>query len=163
VSMVQITRAWHPMRGEQLPVLGQRRVRGRLELLVVLPDGSKSLIPAAWTDLDGVGVQEVAETADAAALGSLTQLLHACTVVRALLERAAQGREQAARQSPCEEDNRAACAAESDTGAGSGASTKRAGPAPRSAGRRRGRGAGDADRQDRQPNPGARRGRGGQR
>src|SRR5260370_53411 len=147
------------MRGEQLAVLGQRRVRGRLELLVVLPDGSKSLIPAAWTDLDGA---DVGEAADAAALGSLAQLLHACTVVRALLAQA-QGREQAAQQSPCKEDNRAACAAESDTGPGSGASTKRAGPASRSAGRRRRRGAGDPDRQDRKPNRGAQRGRGGRR
>src|SRR6266487_255598 len=159
MSTVRITRARHPMRGKQLPVLGQRRRQGQLELLVVLPDGSKSLIPAAWTDLDGA---DVGAATDTAALGSLAQLLHACTVVRALLARA-QGREQAARQSPCEEDNRAACAAESDAGTGSGASTKRAGSASRSAGRRRGRGAGDADRQDRQPNPGARRGRGGQR
>lgn len=90
-----------------------------------------------WTDLDNTGVQEAAETAGAAALGSLAQLLHASTVVRALLVRAAQVREQAARQSPCEEDNRAACAAESDAGTASGASTERAGPASRSAGRRR--------------------------
>src|SRR6266498_2651113 len=146
MSTVRITRARHPMRGKQLPVLGQRRRQGQLELLVVLPDGSKSLIPAAWTDLDSA---DVGAATDTAALGSLAQLLHACTVVRALLARAAQRREQAARQSPCEEDHRAACAAESDAGTGSDASTKRAGPASRSAGRRRGRGAGDTDRQDR--------------
>ena len=163
MSTVRITRARHPMRGKQLPVLGQRRRQGQLELLVVLPDGSKSLIPAAWTDLDSAGVQEAAVTAGAAALGSLAQLLHASTVVRALLVRAAQGREQAARQSPCEEDHRAACAAESDAGTGSDASTKRAGPASRSAGRRRGRGAGDTDRQDRQPDTGVGHQRGGRR
>jgi hypothetical protein len=162
VNAVRIIRARHPMRGKQLPVLGQRRRRGMLELLVVLPDGSKSLIPAAWTDLDSADVG-AAESPGAGALGSLAQLLHACVVVRALLARAAQGREQAARQSPCKEDNRAACAAESDARPGSGASTERVGPASRSAGRRRGRGAGDADRQDRQPDPGARRGRGSRR
>ena len=163
MSTVRITRARHPMRGKQLPVLGQRRRQGQLELLVVLPDGSKSLIPAAWTDLDSADVEETAESPGAAALGSLAQLLHACTVVRALSARAAQGREQAARQSPCEEDNRAACAAESDARPGSGTSTERVGPASRSAGHRRGRGAGDTDRQDRQPDPGVRRGRGDRR
>jgi hypothetical protein len=85
MSTVRIIRARHPMRGKQLPVLGQRRRQGQLELLVVLPDGSKSLVPAAWTDLDSTGVQEAVETGGAAALGSLAQLLHASTVVRALL------------------------------------------------------------------------------
>lgn len=28
------------------------RRRGALDLLLVLPDGSRSLIPAAWTDLE---------------------------------------------------------------------------------------------------------------
>ena len=41
-----------------MPVLGQRRRQGQLELLLVLPDGSKSLIPAAWTDVDSAGVEE---------------------------------------------------------------------------------------------------------
>jgi hypothetical protein len=58
VSVVRITRARHPIRGQQLPVLGQRRRQGQLELLLVLPDGSKSLIPAAWTDVDSAGVEE---------------------------------------------------------------------------------------------------------
>lgn len=162
MSTVRITRARHPMLGQQLPVLGQRHVRGRLELLVVLPDGSKSLIPAAWTDLDDADVQQQGQMGSGQALASLADLLHASTLTQALLARV-QGPEQAARQSSCEEDNRAACAAESDTGPGPGASPDIDRAASRSAGRRRGRGAGSADRQERRPEPSARRGRGGHR
>ena len=48
---VRLTRPRHPFDGRQLPVLGSMRRHGAAELLVVLPDGSKRLIPAAWTDL----------------------------------------------------------------------------------------------------------------
>ena len=51
-SVVVVTRRRHPLEGQSLRVLGGMRRHGRLELLLVLPDGSKSLIPAAWTDLD---------------------------------------------------------------------------------------------------------------
>lgn len=162
MSMVRITRARHPMLGQVLPVLAQRRARGRLELLVVLPDGSKSLIPAVWTDLDDADAEQEAQAEPGRALGSLADLAHASTLTRALLARV-QGPEQAARQSSCEEDNRAACAAESDAGTGPGTSHQIARATSRSAGRRGGRGAGRADRKDRQPGPGARRGAGGLR
>ena len=33
-----------------MPVLGGMRRHGAVELLLVLPDGSKSLVPVAWTD-----------------------------------------------------------------------------------------------------------------
>ena len=36
-------------------MLGGMRRHGPLELLVVLPDGSKRLIPAEWTDLTHCG------------------------------------------------------------------------------------------------------------
>jgi hypothetical protein len=98
-------------------VLGRLRRHGQLERLLVLPDGSKSLIPAAWTDqADTETVGEAAAT-----LGSLTDLLHVCAVTAALLPTGAGGEEQAARQSPCREDNRAARAAQSDAGPGAGA------------------------------------------
>jgi hypothetical protein len=48
--------------------------------LVVLPDGSKALMPAGWTD-----VQATENTLAAVTLGSLADLLHAVTVVAALL------------------------------------------------------------------------------
>ena len=48
-GMVRLTRPRHPFEGRQLPVLGSMRRHGAAELLVVLPDGSKRLIPAAWS------------------------------------------------------------------------------------------------------------------
>jgi Family of unknown function (DUF5372) len=50
VTSVVITRRRHPLEGQSLRVLGRMRRHGRLELLLVLPDGSKRLIPQAWTD-----------------------------------------------------------------------------------------------------------------
>jgi hypothetical protein len=49
---VTITRVGHPLRGQRLRVVragGERRKDGRI--LVVLPDGSPTLIQTAWTDL----------------------------------------------------------------------------------------------------------------
>ncbi len=51
VTAVTLTRRRHPLEGRSLQVLGSMRRHGAAELLVVLPDGSKRLIPAAWTDL----------------------------------------------------------------------------------------------------------------
>ena len=50
-----ITRPRHPLAGRELRVLGGMRLDGRLELLLVLPDGSKRLIPAEWTSQHGGG------------------------------------------------------------------------------------------------------------
>ena len=52
VTVVTLTRRRHPFEGRPLPVLGSMLRHGAMELLVVLPDGSKRLIPAAWTDLE---------------------------------------------------------------------------------------------------------------
>src|SRR6266536_1477211 len=131
-------------------------------VLVVLPDGSKSLIPAAWTDLHDADSGQQAQTTSGQTLASLAELLHASTLTQALLARI-HDPQQAARQSSCEEDNRAARAAESDAGPGPGASPNIDRAASRSAGRHRGRGAGSPDRPDRRPEPGARRDRGGRR
>ena len=86
MTSVLVTRPRHPLQGRTLDVLGQMRRHGRVELLLVLPDGSKSLIPAAWTDLgdDGNGP---AEQVAALTLGSLADLLHADTLVSALRAR----------------------------------------------------------------------------
>ena len=51
ITVVTLTRRQHPFEGRPLPVLGSMLRHGAMELLVVLPDGSKRLIPAAWTDL----------------------------------------------------------------------------------------------------------------
>ncbi len=72
VTVVTLTRRLHPFEGRSLQVLGSMRRHGAAELLVVLPDGSKRLIPAAWTDLE----QPAAAGEDAAGtLGSVPDLL----------------------------------------------------------------------------------------
>jgi Family of unknown function (DUF5372) len=131
VTTVTLTRRRHPFEGRSLQVLGSMRRHGAAELLVVLPDGSKRLIPAAWTDLE----QPAGGGDDAAAtLGSVPDLLQLSVLVSDLSARPAHGREQAARKSPSKEDNRAACAAQSDAGSAPGATPGPAGPASRPAG-----------------------------
>ncbi len=54
-----IIRPRHPLHGRELRVLGRMRRHGVRELLVEIPDGSKRLIPASWTDLDqAAGAEE---------------------------------------------------------------------------------------------------------
>jgi hypothetical protein len=60
------------------------RRRGRLELIVVLPDGSHLMVPAAWTDLQATADQVEAGTGT---LASLEGLLAARRVLEPLLER----------------------------------------------------------------------------
>lgn len=83
--MATIVRRGHPFEGRSLAVFGWMRKHGRVELCLVLPDGSKSLIPAAWTDIDAGPEPE----AGAGTLGSLVDLLHARAVVDGLIHRAA--------------------------------------------------------------------------
>lgn len=61
--------------------------KGRLLLVLILPDGSKSLIPADWTDLASPPPSIGAPAATT--LGSLEHLLHARALVDALLGRLA--------------------------------------------------------------------------
>src|SRR5215471_13144603 len=63
------------------------RRNGRLLLILILPDGSKSLLPADWTDLASPTQSFCAPAATT--LGSLENLLHARAVVDALLGRLA--------------------------------------------------------------------------
>ena len=71
--------------------MGGMRRRGIQLLLVVLPDGTRSLIPANWTDWAAtrVGDQSSAtsETRAEKTLGTLSDLLNARTIVDALLSR----------------------------------------------------------------------------
>src|SRR4051794_41814344 len=76
------------------------RRHGAVELLLVLPDGSKSLVPAAWTDADPPAAEGAAS---AVTLGSLSDLLQACDLVADLAERRGAGRGQAAREAPAQE------------------------------------------------------------
>ena len=87
-----VVRTRHAFEGRALKVMGRRHRGGALHLLLQLPDGSRLLIPAAWTDLHvstrsadvGCDAPESAHEA-AATLGSVTELLQARTVVNALL------------------------------------------------------------------------------
>jgi hypothetical protein len=146
-TAVTLTRRRHPFEGRSLQVLGSMRRHGAAELLVVLPDGSKRLIPAAWTDLE----QPPGRDDAAATLGSVSDLLRASVLVSGLSARAADGREQAARKSPSKEDNRAACAAQSDAGSAPGATSGHRRPSPRRAGEGGSSAAGLPDRQGGQP------------
>ena len=69
-------------------MLGRSHRQGQLHLLLVLPDGSRSLIPASWTDLEMVPDEvPAAMTGPQAPIASLSQLLHTLTIVDALLRR----------------------------------------------------------------------------
>ena len=108
-----VTRPRHPLAGLRLEVIGSMRRRGREEPLVVLPDGSKTLMPADWTD------DKPRAPSSPADLGPMTlagprDLLHACVLVSALSARADQAAQQAASTSPCEEDEDAACSTQSE-------------------------------------------------
>ena len=119
-----VTRPRHPLAGRRLQVIGAMRRLGRDELLVVLPDGSKTLMPAVWTDRDTTTANEDQALAQATAiLAAPAELLHASELVASLGARAGAGGGQAARKSPCEEDDRAACAAEFDARTDPGATT----------------------------------------
>jgi hypothetical protein len=83
---VRIRREHHPLLGKQLPVYGWMRRHGRLDLILVLPDGSKSLVPASWTDLDP-RVAGKPEPEPSGSLAPVSQLLRARAVVDALLAR----------------------------------------------------------------------------
>src|SRR5215813_10263609 len=84
---VTVVRARHPFEGRLLNVFGAMHRKGRLLLVLILPDGSKSLIPADWTDLASPKPSGCASAATT--LGSLETLLHARAVVDALLARLA--------------------------------------------------------------------------
>jgi hypothetical protein len=133
--------------GRRLQVIGAMRRLGRDELLVVLPDGSKTLIPAAWTDRDTTTANEdQALDQGIVILAASAELFDACELVASLCACVDAGRGQAALKSPCEEDHRAACAAEFDARTDSGDTTGSDRVAVRDGGRRRDQDSGPADR-----------------
>src|SRR5207244_10083037 len=81
-ATVTVVRARHPLQGQPLPLLGWMRRHGKLDLILVLPDGSRSLIPASWTDLDSAAP---CEAATLATLGSIADPLHAGRVLAGLV------------------------------------------------------------------------------
>jgi hypothetical protein len=87
---VTIIRERHAFEGQSLAVISSIRRRGVLLVLVVLPDGSRSLIPANWTDWS---IEQAKRTpADDAGdgshdLGRLGDLLHLRKIIDALYAR----------------------------------------------------------------------------
>jgi len=73
-----------------LEVMGQLH-RDGLHLLVILPDGSRSLIPVGWTDLAAGQRPAVVVPGN---LGALAELLQARAIVNALLDRLAPLRDE---------------------------------------------------------------------
>jgi hypothetical protein len=123
---VRVVRPGHPLHGLDLPVWGRLRLRGVAMVVLVLPDGSKKRIPAAWTGEGGSGNPATPAASVVAGAADLLRLLRVISGVRAT---AGNHAEQAARQSPGKEDDRAACTAQSAAGPGSGATIAAGQPA----------------------------------
>ena len=49
---VTITRPHHPFQGQSLEVFRHARMPGGLQFVLILPDGSKSMVSAEWTDFE---------------------------------------------------------------------------------------------------------------
>jgi len=95
---VCIRREHHPLCGRSLAVYGWTHRHGRLELILVLPDGSKSMVPADWTDL----VEEINPGSNAEVFGdlaSISQLLRVRVVVDSLLARQREQQQREAQDS----------------------------------------------------------------
>jgi hypothetical protein len=125
--MVRVVRPGHPLHGLDLPVWGRLRLRGVAMVVLVLPDGSKKRIPAAWAGEGGSGHPATPAAAVVAGVADLLRLLRVISGIRAT---AGNHAEQAARQSPGKEDDRAACTAQSAAGPGSGALSQLASQLP---------------------------------
>jgi DNA-binding FadR family transcriptional regulator len=138
----------HAWEGRPLELTGWMHRHGRLELLVALPDGTRLLVPAAWTDL-----QASTEPPLAGTLASLEDLLAARRMLDPVLERVVVAERDDA---VSEEIDRAAA---SRTGRESGAGGGVVGVARRAAAPDRDELAGGDDRADDR----ARAGRGGRR
>ena len=135
---VRVIRPGHPLHRLDLPVWGWLRLRGVAMVVLVLPDGSKERIPAAWVGESG-GENPAPVVAAAA---DLLQLLR---VISGVAATAGDRAEQAARQSPGKEDDRAACTTQSAAGPGSGATIAAGQPAALARRASRGRDRGTPD------------------
>ena len=88
---VTILRERHPFEGRSLHVMGTLKRRGTFFLLLALPDGSRTLVPANWTDWKATEVVDQASGCGTlqreACLAPLIDLLRARAIVDALLGR----------------------------------------------------------------------------
>src|SRR5215831_14188533 len=90
-NSVTILRERHPFEGRSLQVMSTIKRRGVQLLLLALPDGSRSLIPAIWTDWKASKLSNEPLNASSEArqrcLAPLNDLLHTRLIVDALLSR----------------------------------------------------------------------------
>src|SRR5258705_2902916 len=79
----------HAFEGQSLAVISSIRRRGVLLVLVVLPDGSRSLIPANWTDWNAEQARRTPadDAGGAHYLGRLGDLLQLRKIIDALYDR----------------------------------------------------------------------------
>jgi len=91
VFTVRLTRPGHPFDGQDLRVLGRMRRHGALELILELPDGSKSMMPAAWTDQAEPATDGQAPSDGEPTLGRISDLLELTRIVSSLLPRVVSG------------------------------------------------------------------------
>jgi hypothetical protein len=90
-KQISILRQRHPFEGQSLDVLAWVHRRGILHANAILPDGTRAMIPAAWTDYVSLPTTTAERTAPSApvtaTLAAVADLLHAHTVVAPLLAR----------------------------------------------------------------------------
>ena len=86
-----ITRRRHPFEGQSLAVVASINRGGVLQLLVVLPDGDRALVPVDWTDLNlahqGAFAHSSNATQDPGFLAGLADLLKLRKIIDALQNR----------------------------------------------------------------------------
>ena len=99
-----VVRDRHPFQNRVLRVLGRMLRHGSVEFLVVLPDGSKTLIPAVFTDAVAAPTSRAAVT-----VGAVEDLVQLALVVESLLPPATigTGAVEDATGVPAKEDSRA--------------------------------------------------------
>ena len=87
--MVRVVRNGHAFEGHELAVISRSKRGGQLYLLLSLPDQSRSLIPASWTDMRARA--EVAPgdgtSSPQPLLATLEDLLKARNVIDTMLSR----------------------------------------------------------------------------
>ena len=81
-DQVTVIRKRHAFEGETLAVISSIKRRGVLLVLVILPNGSRSLVPAAWTDWRDAAASPIDEDiVDTSSLGKLGDLLQLRKVI----------------------------------------------------------------------------------
>ena len=87
-DQVTVIRKRHAFEGQTLAVISSIKRHGVLLVLVILPNGSRSLIPAAWTDWRNADASlSDDDIDDTSSLGKLSDLLQLGKVIDALLSR----------------------------------------------------------------------------